>query len=474
MFVLASAKRVVADNVFATNAKGQTALFVALKNARIGAARVLLEHVERMPEASRQNIAAADSSAARPLYMAVMLQEEDIVRRILALNYEMWNERRFALYKARELKNPAICRAIAEHHTAMPLDITPSMTMQAKLEFAPSVRALKTVQKIHANMYSSKDWSNLLDSCLSSNNAEMLQLMMSWKPEERVGMKSLSWMLHAFPLCSGKAMHQCNQIRMLVRNGYVIGGKQWVHLCAEADVKVLEYLLMMGIDVDMRDARQRSGLMRALEERSKNIGNIETLFYAGADINAKDNVGETALHKFLGSWNLNSDEAKMEQVLDMLLCDKLDIWYRDRCGYDVLEWALRLPVRRYDGLDWHKIGKQRPRDGIRLYHTGLQQVLQQRTRLDREFIRNTNFGVLSLRNYVKSGDYYFQPLPLGLQIVREYILHRKMGVFALVLLPAAPGATACLFSELPVELFKLIRGFMLEGDVCPHPSIVVA
>lgn len=189
---------------------------------------------------------------------------------------------------------------------------------------------------------------------------------------------------------------------------------------------------------------------------------------------ARDNVGETALHKFLGSWNLNSDEAKMEQVLNMLLCDKLNIWYRDRCGRDVLEWALRLPVRGYDGLDWHKIGKQRPRDGIRLYHTGLQEVLQQRTRLDREFIRNANVGVLSLRNYVKSGDYYFQPLPLGLQIVREYILHRKMGVFALVLLPAAPGATACLFNELPAELFKLIFGFMLEGDVCPHPSIVVA
>ena len=122
----------VPDKVFATNAKGQTALFVALKNGRIGAARALLEHVERMPEASRKNIAAADSSAARPLYMAVLLQEEEIVRRILALNYEMWNERRFALYKARQLKNPAICRAIAEHHRAMPLDITPSMTMQAR------------------------------------------------------------------------------------------------------------------------------------------------------------------------------------------------------------------------------------------------------------------------------------------------------------------------------------------------------
>ena len=460
----------MSDNVFATNDKGQTALFVALKNGRIGAVRALLEHVEGMPEASRQNIGAADSSAARPLYMAVLLQEEDIVRRILALNYEMWNERRFALYKARELKNPAICRVIAEHHKAMPLDITPSMTIQAKNEFAPSVRALKTVQTIHANMYSSKEWSNLLDTSLSSNKAEVLRLMISWKPEEHVHMKSLLWMLHAFSLCTGKAMHQCNQIRMLVRNGYVIGGKQWVHLCAVADVKVLEYLLMMGIDVDMRGLCQRSGLMRALEERSRNIGNIETLFYAGADINARDNVAETALHKFLGSWNLDSDVPKMEQVLDMLLCDKLDIWYRDRCGHDVFEWALRLPVRGYSGLDWHKIGKQRPRNGIYLHHAGLEQVLQHGTQLDREFIRNANVGFLSLRDYVKSGDYYFQPLPLGLQIVREYILHRKMGVFALVLLPEVPGATACLFSELPVELFKLIFGFMLEGHVLPGPA----
>ena len=88
-----------------TDENGQNALLISLKNGHLKAAQEMLVHAkEHVPGVK---IVGADHDGARPLCMAVLMQDIKVVRGILAMREEEFEVVRCALGKASLLENAA-------------------------------------------------------------------------------------------------------------------------------------------------------------------------------------------------------------------------------------------------------------------------------------------------------------------------------------------------------------------------------
>ena len=57
-----------------------------------------------------------------------------------------------------------------------------------------------------------------------------------------------------------KTFKHCCAIRTLVRSGYVVSGSNWHEICCSGNLSIMEYLLLTGVDVDLRGSS--SGTLR--------------------------------------------------------------------------------------------------------------------------------------------------------------------------------------------------------------------
>lgn len=103
-------------------------------------------------------------------------------------------------------------------------------------------------------------------------------------------------------------------------------GSTVLHQAAKAESRVFVWLLLkQGADVNARDGFGRTALHLACESRQKSSqGVVELLIQKGAEINFQTNAGETALH--LACW------AKDRALVDTLLKNRADVGLTDKNG----------------------------------------------------------------------------------------------------------------------------------------------
>jgi hypothetical protein len=98
------------------------------------------------------------------------------------------------------------------------------------------------------------------------------------------------------------------------------------------DVKKIAELIQQGLDVNVRDADEKTVLMHAVFDANKPM--VEYLLANGADVNLVDSYGETALHH--ATWK-NSEE-----VVKLLLTRKPQMDPRNSCGGTPLWKAVKF------------------------------------------------------------------------------------------------------------------------------------
>ena len=92
--------------------------------------------------------------------------------------------------------------------------------------------------------------------------------------------------------------------------------------CTDADetgVEFIKYLVRHGADVNARDNRGRTPLMKLFGERyimNRALDALEILLDKGADMNAADNDGNTVLHYIADSSSCNEAKEALEILLD--------------------------------------------------------------------------------------------------------------------------------------------------------------
>lgn len=92
--------------------------------------------------------------------------------------------------------------------------------------------------------------------------------------------------------------------------------------CTDADetgVEFIKYLVRHGADVNARDDRGRTPLMKLFGERhimNRALDALEILLDKGADMNAADNDGNTVLHFIADSSSRNEAKDALDIMLD--------------------------------------------------------------------------------------------------------------------------------------------------------------
>ena len=278
--------------------------------------------------------------------MAVMLQEHEIVQAVLDLDREVGRELRYGAYKARELKNNAIARMLVSRDRAMGGELSSYMDMQAKHEFKPTADALKNVLALRQKLYSPRDMQNHLLEVLRRNKLEALDLMLTTKTNSR-WLTSTLGQYEWTNADLAKTFKHCCAIRTLVRSGYVVSGSNWNEICCSGNLPIMKYLLLTGVDVDLRgsyvDSRGSSSntaLMAVCARGEIEPEVLSTLLQHGADVNAENVFSMTPLRMFLARWSLNSDAQHMQGVLNMLLTRGADVWHINEDGRDVFDSGL--------------------------------------------------------------------------------------------------------------------------------------
>ena len=271
--------------------------------------------------------------------MAVMLQEHEIVQAVLDLDREVGRELRYGAYKARELKNDAIVRMLVSHDCFMGGELSSYMDMQAKHEFKPTADALKNVLALRQKLYSPRDMQNHLLEVLRRNKLEGLDLMLT----SETNPMWLTSTLEQYEWTNSdlaKTFKHCCAIRTLVRSGYVVSGSNWHEICCSGNLLIMEYLLLTGVDVDLRGSSSNTALMAVCARGEIEPEVLSTLLQHGADVNAENSFSMTPLRMFLARWSLNSDAKHMQSVLNMFFRRGANLWHINDDGRNVFDAAL--------------------------------------------------------------------------------------------------------------------------------------
>jgi hypothetical protein len=118
------------------------------------------------------------------------------------------------------------------------------------------------------------------------------------------------------------------------------GGRLAADLIATAsdgDAAGVQGLLARGADVNAKDDHGRTALMEA--SWNGQLAVVQTLLAKGADVSAKDGWGETALMK--ASWN------GQPEVVQALLAKGADVHAQDNSGQTALSMAYNDDVRKW-------------------------------------------------------------------------------------------------------------------------------
>ena len=100
--------------------------------------------------------------------------------------------------------------------------------------------------------------------------------------------------------------------------------------------QIIELLIGHGADVNAKDDNGETALMWAVHGPTTNFNIIQFLLKHGADVNAKNNNGETALMR--AAHDINYDRRKL---VKLLLAYGADVNTKDESGFTVLMWSLR-------------------------------------------------------------------------------------------------------------------------------------
>jgi len=109
----------------------------------------------------------------------------------------------------------------------------------------------------------------------------------------------------------------------------------WFRSAAEGNIKIVRRLINEGVDVDRRDDKQTTALMRASYPGHEKI--VEILIDNGADVNARDDMGRTAL--------MYASEAGRTEVAQLLIENGANVNNKDNKGVTALilsqQWERR-------------------------------------------------------------------------------------------------------------------------------------
>ena len=121
---------------------------------------------------------------------------------------------------------------------------------------------------------------------------------------------------------------------------------------------------------------------------------------------------------------------------------------------------LTAPPQASDlGKDWYNVGTTRPVDGKAIQNDGLASLLRKNNILTFAQWNILNLGKVTKKSFIKSGDAYFMPMPLGLQLVRDKIAQQRM--LRLLLDKRSK------FHQLPDQVLEIIFRLTVE---CPEQT----
>lgn len=200
----------------------------------------------------------------------------------------------------------------------------------------------------------------------------------------------------------------------------------WLTLCTKNNCPIFKYLTLLGVDVNWSDMSGTTGLIRACQTPDIAFPVVKTLMALGADINAKNLHEDSPLAAYVSNSRMDSVNANMRKVLPALLNAKADIWSQQ----------VREVVQTKKSTihaDWCNVGTERPAGGTGLQNAKLSELLARKTILTMAEVNSAKVsGVLSSKTYIKSGPSYFMMIPLGVQMLREYIARERMVRFLLI------------------------------------------
>ena len=273
------------------------------------------------------------------MYMAVMLQEHEIVQAMLDLDREPERELRYGAYKARELRNDAIARMLVSDDRFTDGELSSYMDIPAKHEFKPTADALKNVLALRQKLYWPRDMQKHLLEVLRRNKLEALDLMLTTQTNPTWLTSTLEKYVWTNADLA-KTFKHCCAIRTLVRSGYVVSGSNWHEICCSGNLSIMEYLLLTGVDVDLRGSSSNTALVAVCARGEMDPEVLSKLLQHGADVNAENLFGMTPLRMFLARWSLNSDAKHMQSVLNMFFTRGANLWHITDDGRNVFDAAL--------------------------------------------------------------------------------------------------------------------------------------
>ena len=200
----------------------------------------------------------------------------------------------------------------------------------------------------------------------------------------------------------------------------------WLTLCTKNNCPILKYLTLVGVDVNWSDVCGTTGLICACQAPDIAFAVVKTLMALGADINAKNLHEDSPFAAYVSNSRLDSVNANVRKVLPALLDAKADIWS---------EQVMQVVQTKKSTIhtDWCNVGTEPPAGGTGLHNAKLSELLARKTILSMAEINSAKVsGVLTSKTYIKSGPSYFMMIPLGIQMLREYIARERMVCFLFI------------------------------------------
>ncbi|XP_068806226.1 ankyrin repeat domain-containing protein 22 isoform X1 [Struthio camelus] len=183
--------------------------------------------------------------------------------------------------------------------------------------------------------------------------------------------------LYSEPICQAAYNNDFNEVQLLLENNsnYLNmqdsfgGDTPLICACKQGNNRIVSYLLQRNADVNLRNKKERTCLHYAVRKRFKfldylliiilmpvmligyllmvsktkqNENLIKMLLRAGADVNAADFSGSTALHY--------ACEMKNQAVISLLLEARADPSVKNRDGETPLDIARRLQFSNIESM----------------------------------------------------------------------------------------------------------------------------